>query len=798
MSPPQISVSIDHDTTSSGTPVVAGNSTSPSSTTYVPKISATSRTNSSFGTSFPSSDTSQIRSSASLLKHDKKWRWWHFLSIFATLLFIAELAFLGASYDILNEELTSIRFLKRQYPFKTYTHLDTNLPTQIEKGTRVYHVTKEFGPATVSELGRTVTALAAAQQASNLTEVAIVMPFYTFMKRLAEREIDMVMDIRGKKPGQVMTVEFRVWKILYAFNPPVQAPSVYEWQMINNVNTSVLLTPQRPPAPTDAVPVYMISHANRKPFNQAFKCRTPSEIYDENELPTEWKDQYFAKAVAAFLAHKATAADEESIFAPIRIVPRVDIVHIHGASNAYVAKILRDKKEADDLGPRPPAIVYTMHDHKEEVQYSNTFRNVTKFLDHLSEREKLRNYVYGSKLFMSKLAVDLADAVTFTSRPTATDIVEGRHDFYMKEIVMSSLLKKAEKSRLYGINGAIDYYSTEHPFITDKLVSRNMGFPQYGLQSIRDQNSIHSADPLRPLALEVPTTPTYWTLSEDPNDFISMYKDRAKRYLIKRGLFDEGDLMRPVVLMRNPLKHGGGLEIVEEAAKFFAANNMRFVIMGDSRGYPIKRLEAIVELYPKHVSLIHVPKQQRQLGIFCRAAADFMFSPNPNSDYTGLDTAEGLVFGAGVITAGGGRLHEALIDRPLNTAGSRNINIALLDPKILTEKGAVVTSYEYYNSYKFDFNNIVSLRSAIDDAAKDYQKFSNKALQEEFILRMIRSALSLAWDRGHFGGPVHEYNQVYELALEDRLIPEMRKHEVEQEHELISKLQDEPVFFEWE
>jgi glycogen synthase len=801
-------------------PVSSIKSTAPvspiSTKSFSPQTMQKTGTSSSFLASFLDSSPSQQqqRSPTTLFRHDKRWRWWNFISIFTILLIIFQVTVLCKGYkDLLNRESSAIRIgktnkislhdlilsyfgktVKRQYPFKAYTHLDTNIQSQIEKGTQVYHVTKEFGPAVTSQLGRTVTALAAAQQASNLTEVAIVMPFYTFMRRLiTDKEIDMVLDIRGKRPGQIMTVEFRVWKMMHAFNPPVQLPSKYEWQMINNVNTSVLITPQRPAAPTDVVPVYMIGHANRKPFNQAFKCRTVNDIHTENELPNEWRDQYFAKAAAAFLAHKATASDEESIFAPIRIVPRVDIVHIHGASNAYVAKFLQDKKEADDLGPRPPAIVYTMHDHQEEIQYYNSFRSVRKFLENLSEREALRKYVYGGKMFMTKLAIDRADAVTFSSRPMAADIVEGRRDFHLKELVMDGLLKKVEGSRFYGISNAIDYYSSEHPFITDKLIDRNMGYPQYALDMIKDQTLIHSKDPLHALALDIPDTPTYWTFSESPNDFTHVYKDRAKRYLIKRSLFNEEDMKRPVVLFRGNFEMNKGLDIFDKAAEYFVKNNMRFVIMGHKRDYPFEKLEVLQKLYPHHVSLISTPKEQRQLGIFCRAAADFVFAPNPN-DSLGLETVEGMVFGSAAITTGAGSLHESIIDRPLNKTGKRRVNVAYLDPTVISEKGAVVTSYEYFNGYVYDHEEPLSLESAIQDAAIDFQKTrKNKALREEYILRMIRSALNLGWDRGHFQGPVHEYNQVYELALEDRLIPEMRRHEVEQEHELVSRLQDVDV-----
>ncbi|GAA5796872.1 hypothetical protein HPULCUR_002250 [Helicostylum pulchrum] len=729
--------------------------------------------------------------------HFKKWRWWNFLTIFTLFIILFEFGILLTSYNLLQPETSPIRIVKRQYPIKAYTHLDTNIKSQIEKGTQVYHVTKEFGPAVTSQLGRTVTALAAAQQASNLTEVAIVMPFYTYLRRfITDKEIDMVLDIRGKRPGQIMNVEFRVWKMMHAFNPPVQAPSVYKWQMINNVNTSVLVTPQIPPAPTDVVPVYMIGHANRRPFNQAFKCRTVNDIHTENDLPIEWRDQYFAKAAAAFLAHKATASDEESIFAPIRIVPRVDIVHIHGASNAYVAKFLQDKKEADDLGPRPPAIVYTMHDHQDEIKYSNTFRNVRKFLDNLAERESLRKYVYGGKMFMSKLAIDRSEAVTFSSRPMAADIIEGRRDFHMKELVMDSLLKKVEGARFYGISNGIDYYSSEHPFITDKLVSRKMGYPKYALDLIGDKEAIHSTDPLHALALDIPETPSYWTLSEHTNDFVYVYKDRAKRYLIKRNFFTEKDMKRPVVLFRGNFENEKGLEIFEQAAKYFVENDMRFIMMGNKRDYPIERLEALVKKYPQHVSLVSTGKEERRVGIFARAAADFVFAPNPY-DSLGLETVEGMIFGSAVITTGAGSLHESIIDRPLYQAGMRQVNVAYLDPTVVSEKGAVVTSYEYFNGYVYDHDTPSSLEAAIRDAARDFNRVrKNKALREEFILRMIRSALNLGWDRGHFQGPVHEYNQVYELALEDRFIPEMKRHEVEQEHDLVSRLQD--VDFDWE
>ncbi|CAO3662400.1 unnamed protein product [Rhizopus stolonifer] len=717
------------------------------------------------------------------IKGNKKWHWWNFLSVLIILLVLFETVILFTSYSWMHGERPLVTIVKRQYPITKYTHLDTNLQNNLEKETRIYHVTKEFGPAVLSDMGRYVTGLAAAQQASGSTKVAIVMPLYSFMRKLATKtELEMMIEVRGKRPGQNLAMEFRVFRMDHAFNPPVQAPSKYEWQMINNINTSVLITPQRAPAPTDVVPVYMISPGNKRPFTQSFKSRTPNDLYNENPyISQEWQDQYFAKAAAAFLAHKATATDEESIFAPIRIVPRVDVVHIHGVSNAYVAKYLLDKKETDDLGPRPPAIIYTMH-NTDELKYSNTFRSMRKFLDHpMADREKLHKYIYSGRMFMSKFAVDHADAVTFADRTLAADFMQGNKEIYLQELVMDSLLRKSQHSRFYGIDPAVDYYSSDYPFISDKLLNQSMVYPKTALESIRAQPFLHSTEPF---ALTLPDVPTYWTLPT--KNFVHNAKDKAKRFLIKRKILTKADLKRPIVLFHGKFMLDAGLESFERAAELFVEHNMRFIILGTRKGYPFERLEAIQKKYPDHVHLISLAKEERRFGVFCRAAADFVYVPNSSNVFSALQTVEGLVYGSAVIAPHKGKMQGALIDRPVERG---KVNILYPNPDKPSEKGATLTSFEYYNAYLYN-NQEESLATAVSDAAQDYELFisKSKALREEFILRMIRGALSLAWDKGHYQGPVHEYNQVYELALQHRFFPQMKIHEVQQENELVSRL----------
>jgi glycogen synthase len=156
----------------------------------------------------------------------------------------------------------------------------------------------------------------------------------------------------------------------------------------------------------------------------------------------------------------------------------VDIVHLHGATNAYVAKHLREHIDREDMGPKPPTIVYTMHDYLDELQYTNTIQNVRKFIgnrdidDAMSE---MQNYMHGHRMFMSSLAIDSADVVTIVSKSMAKEIVEGRLDFYLKELVMDSLLRKAQKHHFFGVSNGVDF-ATLNPFTSKKLTTRKCSF----------------------------------------------------------------------------------------------------------------------------------------------------------------------------------------------------------------------------------------------------------------------------------------------------------------------------------
>lgn len=634
-------------------------------------------------------------------------------------------------------------------------------------------------------MGSVVTSLAAAQQRSGNTEVAVVMPYYSFLKNKydIDRVVDLVIDLRDKQ-GKLVPIEFRVWKMMHVFNPPPSPPpNITTYTVIDGINTTIVKPSEPVVIPhTERVPVYLIGPGNRTPFSQAFRCRNPLQIYSSPAgLPQEWRDQYFAKAASQFLMHQATATDEESLFAPLlRSAPHVDVIHLHGATNAYVAKFLDDKRRANDLGPTPPSIVYTMHDYLDELQYTNTVGNVKKFLDDAPPAAAGNDvgHVYGDRMFMSSLGIDRADVVTFVSRTMATAMVEGTLDFYLKELVMDHLLLKAQQRRFFGISNGLDF-STISPFTTEKLVTRKLNYPDYA-QRLLDPSPTKDVKRV-------------WNLSATSGDFVATAKDKAKRFLVRRKLISEADAKRPLVLYVGRFQYNKGLEWFEQATQHFMEHNMTFIILGQENNYPLSKLEALQAKYPEHVYILSTPKQHRQWSIFCRAAADFVFVPSQTESF-GLVAAEGLMFGASVISTGVGGLKEFLADRPEATMVQENgawvpAYPPVRDIRLVRDKKTkipTVTSGESYNAYLFSDKD--GLSTAIRDAALDYKRLlASKALREEYILRMITSARALSWDR-QGTGPVHEYQHVYALALHQRKLPDLTRHEIDEEQVLLRRL----------
>ncbi|KAI7864849.1 hypothetical protein BDF14DRAFT_1731541 [Spinellus fusiger] len=470
-------------------------------------------------------------------------------------------------------------------------------------------------------MGQVLTALTAAQQRTSQLQVAILLPFYSYLKDIyhVKRVVDLSIDVQGSY-GSSVPVKLSIYAMTYALVP-----------------NSTLATEQ--------VTVYLVGPGHRFPFKRAFMAETPIDIYSSaKELPSEWKDLYFLKAASALLGYLSMAKHEQPLFAPFHPHEAVQVVHLHGATNAYLAHFIRDMVQTGQWGPTPPAIVYTLHDYLDELQYSNTVANVLHF------GTASPAYTRGHCMFMSNLAIDEADAVTFVSRSMAADIVEGRIDFYLKELVMDSLLRKTYQGRFFGISNGVDFTILD-PFHHPQL--------------------------------------------KDPSHYASTSKSNAKRFLMEHHCLTLQDMTRPLVLYVGRFQYNKGLAMFEQAMTSFVKHNMRLVIIGQPNNYPLARLEVLVHRFPDHSILLSTPQDQDQWLVHYRAAADFVFVPSLTESF-GLVAVEGLSFGAAVISTGVGGLKEFLVDR---TAGDKH-NAFLFKPPALEE--AILDAAVAYAQWQSD------------------------------------------------------------------------------------------------
>lgn len=603
-------------------------------------------------------------------------------------------------------------------------------------------------------MGMVLTAITQAQLRTGKITPYVVLPYYSILKKQKQypirKTVDLVITIRNDD-GDYESVDFKVSELQYDFNP------IDNFELLPDEEKLAIIKASK--SSPNKVKVYLIGPAKSGPLLKAFRADSITQIYSSPKgLPQEWKDQYFDKAVASFITWKAAGKHEQSLFDPLQVAqPRVDIVHLHGATNAYIAKYLKEYEKQS--GPTPPSIVYTMHDYLDELQYTNTIKNVEKFLNaprignSLDKNvDILAPYTFSNKVFMSPLAIDMADMVTFVSQTMAKDMIEGRLDFYLKEVVMNNLLRKAEKGRFYGISNGLDMSGGINPFTEIKLNEHRLNYPNYA-KSLIDTNLEMQ------VKIDNPTT-TVWTLSSQNTDYVIDSKLRAKEYLIEQGILKYSDLDRPLVLFVGRFQYNKGLETFEEATRLFKSHNMKFAIIGQPNNYPLKWIKNLADDHPDDIVLMTHTSEQRDWLIYFRAAADFVYVPSITESF-GLVAAEGLMFGSSVISTGTGGMGEFLVDRQVDE----------YTPAVFVDDTYIKSSYRF-NAYLFDSNAKIGhnqLTNAVQRAAKDYTHIkSTPALHEEYVLRMMVSAYALGWDQGNENGPVCDYLRVYQQAIQEK------------------------------
>lgn len=630
---------------------------------------------------------------------------------------------------------------KRLVPAQEYQHLDLSTPLNLPEATRILHVTKEFGPATMGGLGVMLTALASAQAKSSRLSIAVALPHYSYLSaQLSHSDVRPFVNLTilvTTRPWYRWTLRTRYYRC------PV---SLLRWSP--GVESTIALNET-----DDAIDVYLIGPSDERPFSAAFLAKDQGDIYSAYKpLKQEWKDLYFARAVAALVRQL-----DEGPTATLDAVDRVvDVVHLHGATNAMVAHFMR----ADDArAAQRSAVVYSLHDSLDEVEYSNLVKNVEPFLPASAATglARLRPYTYrrATQLFTSALGIDLSDVTTFVSRSIAADIVGRQFRFHLEDLVMPSIAAKATDGDFIGVTNALDLSDpNKNPFTSPILLQAGLAFPA--------------------LPEGVANVTTSLASGQVPLPLIAA-KRRARQKLLERlpRLFTAEDRDRPWFLFIGRYQYNKGCQFFATLLEVLAQSptSGRLILLGARNNYPFDELLRLSRLYATHLTLIddrtpatsHI---QRDYGPILRMASDVAFVPSLSEAF-GLVAAEALLFGMPVLSTGVGGLREFLaLMQPTATGGlpaSGNSYLFDLFPEQDTpatqgaERDYSQSAEDVRPSDELLAPARVALRMQAQQAVRDWQVARDQTSPEEresFARRLVQQALSLQWDRP--GGPVEE------------------------------------------
>jgi glycogen synthase len=649
------------------------------------------------------------------------------------------------------------RAARRHIPPQAYQHLDFSVPiSPVERPRRILHVTKEFGPATMGGLGVMLTALATAQAESPFLSIAVALPHYSYLSdRLPSSAFE---------PCANLSI-------------PIADQSWYRRLLRHHRRTRTYRCPVtrlRWPLATGGgrndsplIDIFLLGPSDEKPFSVAFHAKNEGDIYSAYKpLKQEWKDLFFARAAAELVRH---LANEQPVGRASTAA--IDVVHLHGATNAMVGYFLRAESPSPSSSV---AVVYTLHDSLDEVEYSNLIANVRPFLP-LAETsvaqtdaevlQPLHPYIYrsGTQLFTSALGVDLSDVTTFVSRSIASDIVGRRFRFHLEDLVMPSIAANAARGDFIGVTNALDFSDpTKNPFRSEQLIRAGVAFSETDLTP--SDGAVDDKDPPR---------------DEPP---LTSAKTRARRLLVAAlpELFSVEDLHRPWFLFIGRYQYNKGCQFFETLVDLLASSptSGRLVLLGARNNYPFDELSRLAVRFPSHVTLIDdrtpaVSHIQREWGAVLRMASDIAFVPSLSEAF-GLVAAEALLFGMPVLSTGVGGLREFLDPIPDGSDDDdspsvpRTGNSYLFDLFPDRDTAATQGAEQDYSQSAEDVRPSeallaparAALRAQAEIALRDWSRrqeapFASET--EDFCRRLVSQALSLRWDRP--GGPVEEVSR---------------------------------------
>lgn len=618
-------------------------------------------------------------------------------------------------------------------------------------------------------LGVMLTALATAQAESPLLSIAVALPHYSYLSdRLPSSAFE---------PFANLSI-------------PITEPSWYRRRLRRRRTRTYRcpVTRLRWPLATEggrsdrpSIDIFLLGPSDEKPFSVAFHAKNEGDIYSAYKpLKQEWKDLYFARAAAELVRHLAEGPAEAR-----PSTAAIDVVHLHGATNAMTGYFLR--AELPPLTTSSVAIVYTLHDSLDEVEYSNLVANVRPFLPHSRHSgeqtdsevlQTLQPYIYrsGTQLFTSALGIDLSDVTTFVSRSIASDIVGRRFRFHLEDLVMPSIAAKAAHGDFIGVTNALDFADpSKNPFRSEQLIRAGLAFSETDLTP-----SDGTDDNENPPRDEPPLTAA---------------KRRARRLLVAAlpELFSVDDLHRPWFLFIGRYQYNKGCQFFETLVDVLASSptSGRLVLLGARNNYPFDELSRLALRYPNHVTLIDdrtpaVSHIQREWGAVLRMASDIAFVPSLSEAF-GLVAAEALLFGMPVLSTGVGGLREFLDPIPDGDGSSlaRTGNSYLFDLFPDRDTAATQGAEQDYSQSAEDVRPSeallaparAALRAQAEIALRDWSRRQEAAFASEaetFCRRLVSQALNLRWDRP--GGPVEEVSRsrvVFNCYIAARSRPEL-------------------------
>ncbi|KAK4702048.1 hypothetical protein P7C70_g4172, partial [Phenoliferia sp. Uapishka_3] len=627
-------------------------------------------------------------------------------------------------------------------------------------------------------LGVMLTALSIAQSESPFLSVSVVLPFYSFLhtdfpgqiSHFAEIPIH-IAGVRGRKPKIVGCVVSKLkWEyesVVDFLNPELEGKQGKEKRSID---------------------IYLIGPGDQSPFNVAFRAKDAGDVYTAYKpLKQEWKDLWFAKAAAGLLDLLDEDVPMPSHEVPDLAPTGVDVVHLHGATNAMVGYYLRHTEEVEGIDREfTPAIVYTLHDSLDEVEYSNLLVNSLHFLDSHDEipdfLDFLSPYLVQKQVFTSALGIDVADAVTFVSESIAADIVEGRFQFALRDLVMPSISKRASRGTFFGITNGLDFTdSTKNPFTATSLLLNKLAFPRVGA-NVTDLSTFWST----PFS----SYSEYDDLDEDeeeeeevrvetPISFANT-KQLAKQHLIENlhshFNFNTADATRPFLLFIGRFQYNKGCQFFEPILQLISSSpehDARLILMGARNNYPHAALRKLALKYPDHLTLIDTVEEQKEWGTIIRMASDFSLVPS-FSEAFGLVAAEGMLFGMPVISTSVGGLSEFLIPIEHMKYGGNAYTFNLFGREGQGGEDLGVSAENSRVGMDQLREAIEGCEIAVERAISDWRvrmdgEQTEWVDKEMFVRGLVADALKLKWSREK--GPIEEYVRVYDLALSARRGP---------------------------